>query len=180
MTQTRRARIAQVMCAAALITACQHTTTAAAEPPGFPDLNTYAQVSVDSYVQAASRGASAIGFSTAEGVSCSMSHPPHPGGQNQLISCWGPLPGLQDIHAIGSGPCDTGLVSKYGDNTYGISHKKEECKKYPPSSKLLNPGQKISYGDQTCGVGDSGSVACIDRSVGENGFVLQPSGSFSF
>ncbi len=168
------------MCTTALIAACELTSPAAAEPAGFPDLSTYAQVPVGAYVQVVGRGLSAIGFSTAEGIACSMSHPPHPGGQNQLISCWGPLPGLQNIRSIGSGPCDRGLVSKSGDNTYGISHVKGECKPVQPGSKLLSPGQKISYGDQTCGVTEGGSVACIDGSVGENGFVLQPSGSFAY
>ncbi|AWG64694.1 Uncharacterised protein [Mycobacteroides abscessus subsp. bolletii] len=165
---------ATVLAAAALM-ACSPPDKATAEPPGFPDLNTYAEVPVDQYVSPVGRGMTSVFFSTSEGVNCGFAHPANPNGQNQQIQCWGPLPGLQNIAAEGSGPCDTGTV-----NMYGIGHRKSECKDNKPTSKILSPGQKVSYGNVTCGVGDGGSVACIERVNPERGFVLQPSGSFSF
>ncbi|MDO3069572.1 hypothetical protein [Mycobacteroides abscessus] len=169
---------ATVLAVAALI-ACAPPDRAAAEPPGFPDLNAYSEVSVDQYVSAAGRGMTSVFFSTTEGVNCGFGHPANPDGRNQLIQCWGPLPGLQDIAAEGSGPCDTGTVNQFGAK-YAIGHVKGACKDNRPTSKVLSPGQKVSYGNVTCGVGDGGSVACIERVNPERGFVLQPSGSFAF
>ncbi|RIS79395.1 hypothetical protein D2E44_20810 [Mycobacteroides abscessus] len=91
------------------------------------------------------------------------------------MSCWGPLPGLQNVPATGSGPCDTGSV-----NQFGIGHVKKDCQNHKPSTKVLNPGQKISYGNVTCAVGGDSLLACIERVSPERGFVLQPSGSFVF
>lgn len=154
---------------------CSPPGVSSAEPPGFPDLNNFTEVPADSYVAAGSRGMTFIGFSTSEGVNCGFSNPETPNGQNQLIHCTGPLPGLQDVPATGSGPCDTGVVSQVA-----ITHSKGSCTDARPTRKILNPGQKITQGMVTCAVGNGPLIACIDRFGSERGFVLQPSGSFVF
>ena len=93
------------------------------------------------------------------------------------LSHAGNLPGLQDVplHGENSGSCDFGTV-----NQCGISHIKGACKDANPERKILNPGQKVSYGNVACAVGDGPLIACIERVGPERGFVLQPSGSFVF
>ncbi len=159
----------------AALTPSVSTPIALAEPPGFPDLNTFVEVPASQYVTAGSRGMTFIGFSTAEGINCGFSNPDSPDGQNQLIHCAGPLPGLQDVPATGSGPCETGVASQVA-----ITHSKGSCADVKPTRKILGPGQKITHGMVTCAVGNGPLVACIDRFGPERGFVLQPSGSFVF
>lgn len=155
--------------------ACSSPGISSAEPAGFPDLNSFAEVPTGPYVVAGSRGLSSISFSTADGINCNFGNPPNPNGQNQLVTCDGPLPGLQDVPSTGSGACDIGSV-----NQYSIGHFKKDCKDSKPTHKLLNQGQKISYGNVTCAVGDGPLIACIERVSPERGFVLQPPGSFVF
>lgn len=159
------------------ISACSQSNIASAEPPGFPDLNGFSEAPAASYTMGWDRGSKTIGFSTANGVDCNFGAPKNPNGDNQEISCWGPLPGLQDVpvHGGDSGPCDFGTV-----NQRGIAHTKGACKDASPGRKILNPGQKVSYGNVTCAAGDDGLIACIERVSPERGFVLQPSGSFVF
>jgi len=50
----------------------------------------------------------------------------------------------------------------------------------PSGSKALNAGQKLSYLNVTCAVGNDNLVACLDATSGDHGFVLQRSGSWAF
>lgn len=172
---SRSGRVVTTAFAVAAILSCS-SNVASAEPPGFPDLGAFAEVSTDSYIVMGSRGMKSINFSTSEGVNCGFSAPPNPNGNNQLISCDGPLPGLQDIpiEGSGSGQCDVGTV-----NTLAIAHYKGACDSRP-NRKILNPGQKVSYGNVTCAVGSDKLIACIERVGAGRGFVLQSSGSFVF
>ncbi|CPX56774.1 Uncharacterised protein [Mycobacteroides abscessus subsp. massiliense] len=170
----KKEHVALAGLAVALLTSCS-STVALADPPGFPDLNAFAEVPAADYTQSWGRGAPTVNFSTAEGIDCGFTAPKTLDGQNQLIHCDGPLPGLQDVTAKGSGPCDSGSV-----NQFDISHTKGACADVKPHRKVLGPGQKVSYGNVTCAVGGGGLIACIERVNPERGFVLQPSGSFVF
>ncbi|WP_255791709.1 hypothetical protein [Mycobacteroides abscessus] len=48
------------------------------------------------------------------------------------------------------------------------------------SGRLLDRGEKLSYGNITCAVGDDNLVACHDTGGGHHGFVIQASGSSTF
>ncbi|WP_309224189.1 hypothetical protein [Mycobacteroides sp. CBMA 326] len=148
---------------------------ATAEPAGFPDLNTFADVPAQAYIQKWPRSAPTVSFSTEEGINCGFGAPETPNEDNQFAFCDGPLPGLQNVPARGSGPCDIGSV-----NSFGISHTQGACEDARPNWKILSPGHKLSYGNITCAVGRGPVVACVERIAHKRGFVLQPSGSFVF
>ncbi|MFZ2239161.1 MAG: hypothetical protein WAV90_06400 [Gordonia amarae] len=61
-----------------------------------------------------------------------------------------------------------------------ILHYKGNCSNQFGGNKVLNPGQKVSYGNITCGVVGGGITACLDSSNGTHGFVLDPAGSWAF
>ena len=47
-------------------------------------------------------------------------------------------------------------------------------------ARLMGSGQKVSFLNVTCAVGDDRLVACLETFNGEHGFVLRPSGSVFF
>jgi hypothetical protein len=64
-----------------------------------------------------------------------------------------------------------------GDAPYVFERSGHECTL--SRRPLMDVGRKLSGKNGTCAVGDDGLVACIDAD-NKHGFVLQPSGSWTF
>ncbi|BBY24079.1 hypothetical protein [Mycobacterium stomatepiae] len=159
--------------------ACSHANPgiAKATPPNFPDLNAFQSVDPAPYT-ASARGGGATYFATPDGLQCSVPNPGKP-GDHVSASCDGPLPGLPANSPVGSDGCSvvgtpTSLPTDLGP--YGFQ-KGTGCPII--TSPLLNVGQKITKGDITCVVGADRLTACVDPIL-NRGFVLQPSGSWTF
>jgi hypothetical protein len=148
-----------------------------ATPPGFPDLNTFQSVDSTGYT-ASARAGGAVYFTTPDGLSCTLPKP-YKQGDHVSASCGGPLPGLPDNAPVGPGGCTevttpTSLPTDLGPYSF------QNGTGCPiDTTPLLNVGQKITKGDITCVVGADRLTACVDP-VLNRGFVLQPSGSWTF
>lgn len=158
---------------AAVISAC----TAHAEPPKFPDLDAFRSVDPAPYT-AADRAGGATYFTTPDGLQCDIPQPYQP-GDHVSAGCAGKLPGLPDDAPRGSEGCSevaspTLLPTDLGPYTFQPG---TGCPIL--TTPLLDVGQKITKGDITCVVGADRLTACIDP-VLNRGFVLQPSGSWTF
>lgn len=140
---------------------------ASAQPPAVPDLSSLSDVTSD-HVLDNPRGQAGFIFATPDGFGCS-------GGAN-AVSCNGTMPGMDGIAKVsGSGPCDVGEAR--ADTAFvRLQHYMTTCPA-PANGNILNPGQKVAQGSTTCGVLSGGVTACT---TGPHGFVLQPSGSYSF
>jgi hypothetical protein len=164
---------------------------AALPPPGFPDLNKFIAVPADGYAATPRQGGGPrISFSVTPTLVCDFYGGPAPAPQpSQDIKCSGDAPGMDDVPFPGGGhskpgDCVVGAVNFKGPGyelsrmTYG------GCDGNPPAlpsgAKALGPGQKLSYLNVTCAVGADNVVACLDITSGDHGFVLDPSGSWSF
>jgi hypothetical protein len=188
---------ALVLTAAVMVVGCS-VPRAAAQPAGFPDLNTFAPVSADGFLTKKSKGSSdlsTVDFSTPYNIGCGFSASQDPSTTpSQYINCDGDLPGMDNVPIIplsgtthAPGDCIVGIARPAGMDgpAYGLSRTYDGgCNGRPAKSslggKLLSAGQKISYQNVTCAVGPNKLVACLDTTSGEHGFVLQPSGSFAF
>lgn len=143
--------------------------TAAAAPPGFPDLDAFTDA--PAHLTYSRPDKSANGFSffrTPDGLSCMV---------GSLIRCSGSLPGVP--------------VAEYGDcaavyQTYEAASRSEpfrleragECQR--ATDELLDVGQKLTFDtgySTTCVVGRDQLTACISN---DHGFVLKPSGTWVF
>lgn len=169
-------RWASTITTAVILAGAAVAPLASAQPPGFPDLSGFTDVTAD--FAGNQRGETVVGFSPDGLINC--------GFDSQRVTCAGPMPGLQGMPIANGntqGNCDEGSATAGVPAGGGgqIRHNKfnGQC---PDESdvKILKPGQKVSYGNITCGVAPGGVTACIDTFSGEHGFVLQPSGSWSF
>jgi hypothetical protein len=150
---------------------------ATASPPGFPDLNAFQPVDPTGYT-AAPRAGGAVYFVTPDGLQCILPNPYRP-GDHVSASCSGPLPGLPANATVGPGGCSevttpTSLATDLGPYSF-----QQDTGCPILTTPLLNVGQKITTGDITCVVGTDRLTACIDPIL-NRGFVLQPSGSWTF
>jgi hypothetical protein len=150
---------------------------ATATPPNFPDLNAFQSVDPAPYTVAARAGGAAY-FVTPDGLQCSLPSPNKP-GDHVSASCDGPLPGLPGNAPVGSDGCSvvgppTSVPTDLGPYSF---QKGTGCTVV--TSPLLNVGQKITKADITGVVGADRLTACIDPIL-NRGFVLQPSGSWTF
>lgn len=160
--------------------------SAAAAPPGFPDLNAFTPVDPQGYL-GASRYLDnddkdvGVWFSTSDGVVCSWAYFPKtmespmgwPG-----ITCMGNIPGIPDSVPDNGGPGCARVWPQPVSSDFVFDRHGGAC---PPfaGAAVLNAGQRIETGDATCVVGANQLVACVDPSR-DKGFVLQPSGSWVF
>lgn len=180
------ARMTQAMAAgiaATALTLAVTAPTAAALPPRFPDLDTFASVSVDTYIVTGPEGPKRfVAFSTPYNIECSFSasNDPVPAGTTQGINCNGEIPGA----ASGPTPtesCATGKVGEWGATGFRIERELDNCPIGIFSSGApLTAGHKVTYQNVTCAVGDNGLIACLDTSLGHHGFALQPAGNLTF
>jgi hypothetical protein len=156
---------------------------AAALPPGFPNLDSFTAVPVDPYIGTGPKGPKRfVSFSTPYNIECNMiaTIEPVPAGSSQGINCEGDIPG----EASGGTPtesCAVGSVGEWATAGFRLDRELTTCPIGTFSKgALLNIGQKVSYQNVTCAVGGDGLVACLDSSLGQHGFVLNPPRSFAF
>lgn len=156
---------------------------ATALPPGFPDLNSFASAPVDDYITTGPKGPKRfVSFSTPYNIQCNFvaTTDPVPAGATQGINCEGDVPGYSG-GPTATESCAVGTVGDWGASGFRFEKHLTNCPPRPfNSGALLNAGQKVTYQNVTCGVGDGGLVACLDASLGQHGFVLKPSGSEAF
>lgn len=158
---------------------CLPSAVAVADAPEFPDLNAFTPVDPAPYT-ASARGGGETFFKTPDGIQCDLPNPyPWRPGEHLSAGCSGPLPGRPAGAAAGPDGCTevstpTGMPTDLGPYSF---QKSGFCPVL--TSKLLAPGQKITAGDITCVVGGGRLTACIDP-VLHRGFVLEPSGSWTF
>lgn len=177
MSITNQRLAAPTVGAGFLVIACALCPTATAQPPGFPDLSGYADVTQD--FTSSNGREKVVTFAPADGVQCGFGMPAELAPGRQAVNCYGTLPGLQNIPIGGSanGDCDLGTV-RTGPSS--ILHYRGRCSG-PTGAKVLQLGQKVSYGYITCGVAPGGITACLDTTDGQDhGFVLDPAGSWTF
>jgi hypothetical protein len=148
------------------LAACSSSPKTAALPANFPDLSAFTDETSANFTQ------SGTGFTAPNEISCVLDFGPH-----DVTVCNGVIPGVPDS-VPGSGCV---LVHKAdpatSDAPYVFQHSDTEC----ASSRRphLSVGRKLTTKNGTCAVGDDGLVACIDAD-NKHGFVLKPSGSWTF
>lgn len=160
-------RLAQ--CLAVLVfvlAACSSTSELPAPPEGFPDLNSFTAVDPKDY----SLGGTA--FVSPEQIHCVLDN-----GPRKTVVCGGNIDGVPD--SLGGDGCPR--VSKPDDSPsdtpYSITRTKGACAS--ARFKPITTGKKLKGDNSTCVVGKNNLVACIDADH-KHGFVLQPSGSWTF
>ncbi|MDM4139878.1 MULTISPECIES: hypothetical protein [Mycobacterium] len=166
---------------------------AAAQPAGFPNLDSFNAVPVDPFLLVYPKGSSeirTITFSPPYNMQCSFPAPAQP-GPPQPISCTGDMPGMDNVPFNGGGntappsTCVLGAVHLDGAayrlqrQGYGGCESGRDPGSQFGGHPVLQPGQKITYQNVTCAVGDDRLVACLDTSS-QHGFVLKSSGSVAF
>lgn len=160
-------RIASVVLLAAALSACTSPSHETAYPPaGFPDLSKFTAVDPSHF----NLGGTA--FVTSQQVTCVLDY-----GPQKSIVCSG---GIEGIPASVSGtgcPVVRKADESSTDSPYLLRREEPDC----ASSRAvpIQVGQKLSGSNGTCAVGENQLVACVDADY-EHGFVLQPSGSWTF
>jgi hypothetical protein len=152
-------------------TAAQH---AAAQPPGFPNMDSFSAVPIDAYLAEPGRGPRFAYFSTPYNIQCFFeAGEPVAAWTTQDINCHGDMPD--------GDPCVVGSAGAAGAGpAYAVSRTGDKCGAPFTRGTLLNAGQKLSFRNATCAVGADRLVACLDTTSGQHGFVLKPSGSDAF
>lgn len=148
------------------LAACSPAPKTAAPPANFPDLNTFTAVDPEDY------HVSGTSFLSPDRIDCVLDFGPH-----GVTVCSGAIPGMP-ASTQGSGcawvhKADPATI----DAPYVLEHSDDAC-----ATSLARPiqsGKKLVGKNGTCAVGDGGLVACIDAD-NKHGFVLQPSGSWTF
>lgn len=163
-------RLAAGLVIVASAIACQAVPAprAAGQPPqGFPDLSGFRSVDPTPF-RHQSHGGLYSSFITADGsITCTMA-------SGTSSGCRGDLPGAPKLEGSSDGK---GCIVVGGWEQYSFSKSTVNCPPY--SGERLNPMDKLVDGDMTCAVGADRLVACINARV-NRGFVLQPSGSWTF
>lgn len=189
---------AVVICGAAMSV---FAVPAQAQPAGFPDLSKFTAVSSEPYITRWSKGAtdmSFLAFVTPYDIGCRFGAPKELADSGQGVRCGGAPVGVDNIPTTDlmkrevatpkSGDCVVGSVGP-GDDSAGAPYQLSHyfyggCDGKSPGpinrGSLLAVGQKVSYGHVTCVVDTNTIVACLDTASDEHGFVLKPSGSWTF
>jgi hypothetical protein len=157
-----------LMMVGAVICACTSPAAVKAAPPqGFPDLNAFTAVDPSKY----SVGGRA--FVSPKQISCVLDHGP----QKSIVCSGNNIKGMPE-NVPGSG-CP--IVHKLDETTSDTPYRFELVEPDCGSSRFVPifAGQKLSGDNGTCAVGENNLVACIDADM-KHGFVLQPSGSWTF
>ncbi len=148
------------------LTACSSPPELPAPPAGFPDLNAFTTVDPKDF----NLGGTA--FVSPEQIHCVLDN-----GPSKTVVCGGNIDGVPD--SLGGDGCPR--VSKPDDSPsdtpYSITRTKGACAS--ARFKPITPGKKLIGDNSTCVVGKDDLVACIDAHH-KHGFVLQPSGSWTF
>jgi hypothetical protein len=160
-----------IVTAGAALLAVGAPPAANAVPDGFPDLAGFTPVDATAFVRPpsyAERWTSGyVFFRTPDGISCAI-------GASSW--CTGAIPGMA---AADQSPCASVRQGTDGSAPYTLAPSDQPCA--ATTDRVLNPGQKLAndtYGI-TCAVGDGNLTACLDTRT-NHGFVLRPSGSWTF
>jgi hypothetical protein len=169
------------VCAVAAVLAVSGGAVAHAAPPNFPDLQNFVVVTA-SHQDTFQRGIQQmVTFLTPDGVRCGIRAL---GGVGPTVRCYGPVPGLQSVpvttDANAKSSCDFGMAQLRSANPGLLSNYRGDCPDDLADAALLAPGQKVRLATTICGVAEGNVTACIDSTNGGHGFVLQPSGSWTF
>lgn len=137
-------------------------TPAAADPPPppppLPNVNAYTPISPVDYTM---REGNWYAFAGPSGVTCVINKPASSYG------CSGPLPGAPDgANLVSGGPVGAPVFSTTERPVFDVG----PVTAIPPNSRL-------SYRDISCGMADSGALACVN-SREQVGFVIAESGSY--
>ena len=164
--QRRRVRVIVVLALA--LAACSPTPEIASPPSHFPDLGASTAVDPGDYDDL---GATKF-LSPNEQVNCLLDRGPH-----QSVICLG-FQGARDSVAGAGCAMVRKADESNGDGPYAITRSGSGCVT-ARSVRPMNAGRKLVGKNATCVVGKDQLVACIDAS-NRHGFVLQPSGSWTF
>lgn len=149
------------------VTACSASPPELPSPPkGFPDLNAFSPVDRKDFK------VGGTAFVSPEQISCLLDYGPH-----KSVVCGGNIEGISDTVA-GNG-CPEVRKPEDGPRNapYVILQPEGEC--VTARSMPIATGKKLVGDNSTCVVGKNNLVACIDADH-KHGFVLQPSGSWTF
>ncbi|EIC66273.1 hypothetical protein D2E30_04220 [Mycobacteroides abscessus] len=195
--RARRTFGAVVLCGVAM---SMFAVPVQAQPAEFPDLSRFTAVAPEPYITRWFKGAtemSFLAFVTPYDIGCRFGAPKELSDSGQGVRCGGAPVGVDNIPTTDlmkrevatpkPGDCVVGAVGP-GDNdagTYQLSHYFyggcDGTSAGPTNGgSLLAVGQKVSYGHVTCAVDTNTIVACLDTASDEHGFVLKPSGSWTF
>lgn len=153
----------------------------AAPPPNFPDFTGFAVVTDTHQGGYHRQVAEVVKFATPDGVLCGINAL---GGVGNSVRCYGSVPGLQAVAVTSDptavSPCDFGVAQLHSASPAVLSQVNGDCPTDLADSAPLSVGQKVVVGTTTCGVAVDDVTACIDKTDGGHGFVLRPSGSWTF
>lgn len=147
--------------------ACTSPAPSTPQPPqGFPDLDAFSAVDPDDF-RVGGRSFVDPGL-----VDCVLDFGPH-----RVTVCSGDIPGFP-ASVSGDGCAAVRKADQsVADAPYVFQRSQRQCGS--ARSMPMSPGHKLVGENGTCAVGDDGLVACIDAD-NKHGFVLQPSGSWTF
>jgi hypothetical protein len=162
-------RILTILVSIAGLYALPGGPAARGQPPGFPDLNAFTEAPSGLNFSRPERWANGFAFfRTPDGIRCMV---------GSITRCSGELPGLPAHY----GPC-AAVLQTYEEATrsepFRFENSDDQCA--PSPDQLLDLGQKLTLTTNfvtTCVVGAGRVTACIQN---DHGFVLQPSGSWTF
>jgi hypothetical protein len=157
------------------------TAHAAPPPLNFPDFTGFTVVT-DGHRGVYHGGTQEmVKFATPDGVYCGINAL---GGVGNSVRCYGPVPGLQavpvTVDPTAQLPCNFGVAQLHSAAPGVLSKISGDCPTDLSDSAPLAVGQKVVMGTTTCGVAPDAVTACIDNTGGGHGFVLRPSGSWTF
>lgn len=195
MTASNRAAAAMSVLAVLATAAALEIPTAFAQPPTFPDLSEFTEIAQDSPIFTTNRigGYDAV-FATPDGLHCAAAAD----SQSCQTTKAGEMPGFpsnaphQELSPCG--PVAESVNSSDSGSEFVYTRNCEST----AASPVLQPGQKVTVvktvsctigdyqipnctpgvrGKATCAVGANRLTACTN---GKHGFVIQPSGSWTF
>lgn len=153
----------------------------AAPPPNFPDFAGFDVVTATHLATYQHTDQQVVKFSTPDGLACLMNAL---GGVAPMVRCYGPVPGTAGLAVTADpnakAPREFGIAQVHAANEGTISNFRGDYPTDLAGAALLAPGEKVTLTTMTCGVAPGGVTACIDSTDGGHGFVLQPSGSWTF
>lgn len=147
------------------------TATASAAPSGFPDVATFTQVDATRFARPLTRDQRwEVGyffFRTPDAIRCAI---------GPTSWCVGSLPGLPPRE---QSACLSVHQSASATEPFVFSNSDQPC--LQTNDALLSIGQKLidDAHEITCVVGEGDLTACINTAT-NHGFVLQPTGSWTF
>ncbi|OHV04058.1 hypothetical protein [Mycobacterium talmoniae] len=165
---------------------------ATAAPAGFPDVDAFTSVDPQGhfgYLQGGVTGGNGpmetvLRFATSDGVLCMWNYFPKAMENDTFawsgITCSGNIPGIPDSVPDNGGAGCARVYPLPVSSQFVFDRHWGQCPPFPsPLVPALDAGQKLESGNATCVVGANQLIACIDPARNQ-GFVLQPSGSWVF